>query len=59
MKEKNAIYVGKVTRLDNFEQKRCTGLHEGPFKGKFKCRNTKSIHVTYPWECREGKVQGG
>ena len=29
------IYVGKVLRLDNFEEKRYTGVHEGNFKKRF------------------------
>ena len=33
--EKDIVYVGKVTRLDNFEEKRYTGVHEGPFKTRY------------------------
>ena len=39
-KEKNVVYVGKVLRLDNFEEKRYTGVHEGPFKGRIYGHNT-------------------
>ena len=62
-KEKNVIYVGKVTRLDNFEQKRYTGVHEGPFKGRIYGHNSniKHRHQTgtglskYVWQLKDNK----
>ena len=35
LSEKDIVYVGSVTRLDNFDQKRYTGVHEGPFKSRY------------------------
>ena len=64
MKEKDVIYVGKVTRLDNFEQKRYTGVHAGPFKGRLLYghnTNIKNRHQTgtglsqYVWKLKDNK----
>ena len=35
LSEKDIVYVAQVTRLDNFDQERYTGVHEGPFKSRY------------------------
>ena len=62
-KEKNVIYVAKVLRLDNFEEQRYTGMHEGPFKTRIYVHNTnfKNRHNTgtrlskYVWKLKDNK----
>ena len=63
LKEKNVVYVGKVLRLDNFEEKRYTGVHEGPFKtryyghaGNIRNKNQKGTRLSrHVWELKSNQ----
>ena len=64
MDQKDVIYVGKVQRLDNFEEKRYLGVHEGEFKKRFYEHNgnIKHRHQTgttlskYIWELKDKRI---
>ena len=45
LSEKDIVYVGKVTRLDNFDEKRYTGVHEGPFKTRYYGTSLTQSHL--------------
>ena len=59
--QKDVIYVAKVVRLDNFEEKRYLGVHEGEFKDRWyghrsniKNRNqTGTTLSSYIWKLKD------